>query len=117
MTHADRELLALAAKAAGKTRGEWDAVWLRDLGHNISGAMLWNPIEDDGASRRLQVSLRIDIEFCEDESGEAVQALSICPHTYQVVGQRIVLAPGLDPGEAVRRTVLGVAAEIGKAMP
>ncbi|HEY6021520.1 MAG TPA: hypothetical protein VIY48_16930 [Candidatus Paceibacterota bacterium] len=45
----DRELLELAAKAAGIRLG------VNDLGHffNFDSAMLWNPLNDDGDALRM----------------------------------------------------------------
>lgn len=61
----DRELLELAAKAAGiegeikKTFGGWPCV-MRKNGH------AWQPMHDDGDALRLAVDLDFDIELTED---------------------------------------------------
>lgn len=49
----DRELLELAAKAAGVDYKGWDREWT------------WNPLTDDGDALRLAVKLRIDV--CSDD--------------------------------------------------
>ena len=60
----DRELLELAARAAGIT-GEWC-----DCADCIAGILtlgvdggVWNPLTDDGDALRLAVRLRINLEF------------------------------------------------------
>jgi hypothetical protein len=57
MTTPDRELLELAAKAAGiKTslHKETDSLW-------IDGPRVWNPLTDDGDALRLAVKLGIGL--------------------------------------------------------
>lgn len=65
----DRELLAFAAKAAGKTRGEWDYDWLRELGHEIARDMLWNPLTNNGDAMWLAVKLPgMDLQYMISEA-------------------------------------------------
>lgn len=104
-TPTDRELIEFAAKAAGKTRGEWDYDWLVGLGHEISRDMLWNPLVDDGAAMRLGVQLGLFFRYMTDRSD---------------LFQRFYLEEldrDLRPSEATRRAVTRVAYEIGKDMP
>ena len=104
----DRELLELAAKAAGLRVRTWD-------GH--SGAMcaidddrhglMWMPLTDDGDALRLAVKLglMIDIQnkitatsvWTTDESGSA----------------DFDAAHGKDPYAATRRAIVRAAAEAG----
>lgn len=81
--------------------------------------MNWNPLTDDGDSRRLQVALSIDLRFgVSDLYGPYAHARTevrrgdfIDFHEgYQWVG----LHP--DANAAVRRAVLEVAAAIGQSM-
>ena len=72
----DRELLELAAKAAGYTTNHpWnaerltmnppvDALVVQDANGLVHTA--WNPLTDDGAALRLAVDLDFDIELTED---------------------------------------------------
>ena len=65
----DRELLELAAKAAGirtVTRQYCDllGVAVKEPGTWVIGR--WNPLEDDGDALRLAVKLRIDLDFDTD---------------------------------------------------
>ena len=90
----DRELLELAAKAAG-IKGE--ALYTECLGAWISKQNLsvWSPLTDDGDALRLAVALN---EFEPYRSNG---------------GWRI--SPG-DNLESARRAIVRAAAEIGKAM-
>ena len=100
----DKELLELAAKAAG-VKALWspDGV-LRDCtnGHpaqNIYSAPPWNPLTDDGNALRLAVKLN----------------LTVCsgPVYSYVVGCTQEPNNG-DPYAATRRAIVRAAAEIGK---
>ncbi len=58
----DRELLELAAKAAG-IGGAW-----REYGYSQEGWLdadgnFWNPLTDDGAALRLAVKLQLDLSL------------------------------------------------------
>lgn len=106
----DRELLELAAKAAGI---EVDAV-VNDGVPNRFGGGYWNPLTDDGDALRLAVKLgmncalippSIENSFCEiaaffDDAGwPSVRAHE--PH-------------GDDPYAATRRAIVRAAAAIGE---
>lgn len=91
----DRELLELAAKAAGLSGlGTWDDKWgcLTDY-----EGWTFDPLNDDGDALRLAVKLRIN-----------------------VVPEYVYEGPWLDGGSlrdpyaATRRTIVRVAAEIGR---
>lgn len=99
----DRELLELAAKAAGY---DLYATW-SEFGHfegfrigSINGDA-WNAITDDGDALRLLVALREDL---------ALDAASM-------LGCGNFAAWKADPNAATRRAIVRAAAEIGKAMP
>lgn len=100
----DRELLELAAKAAGYR--EWEYC---ERGHEpslyVDGHGFWAPLHDDGDALRLAVNLRIRIAG---------------------MGQRACAFTGLqefwekeesDLYAATRRAIVRAAAEIGRAMP
>lgn len=97
----DRELLELAAKAAG-IKGE--TMFVEELGAwlVLPDFKEWSPITDDGDALRLAVSLQIDIDFPEDGVVFADGNWS------EFVGQ--------DRCAATRRAIVRAAAEIGKAM-
>lgn len=112
----DREMLELAAKAAGYAGGEYcelvggsPALFIKDahLG-------MWAPLTDDGDALRLAVKLRLDLHF-ENQSdwiGEIVEAMG--PENSE--GARLCKATPLfeDPYAAVRLAIVRAAAAIGE---
>lgn len=121
----DRELLELAAKAAGfgsphKTTGKLQFCWTESeyppksgkhgalwnfVGH-METAELWNPLADDGDALRLAVALGINV-FVLLAAG-----ISECRRLpYQSKHRH-----GGDPKAATRRAITLCAAEIGKDM-
>lgn len=116
----DRELLEMAAKAAG-LECEWD-----DDGETLVRAIPWrnyvnyepwSPLTDDGDALRLAVKLGIERIFvlrldpngvCVDSSQEP-QTVPVFEHAlYSVV---------FDQYAATRRAIVRAAAKIGRAMP
>jgi hypothetical protein len=114
----DRELLELAAKAAGMNvfTGEWPEGqdgWFFCMQHGLPGMHFapadnrahsvgpWRPLTDDGDALRLAVKLRIDVEWASenvvfaDNDSEPAEA---------------------DPYAATRRAIVRAAAEVGKGM-
>lgn len=105
----DRELLELAAKAAGYKLSFYNgyAVNVTDFhpAQNVHGAKQWNPLTDDGDALRLAVKLGIEVAARHDQS----RADSI--------GLPVVYEPHCeDPYAATRRAIVRAAAEIGKEM-
>lgn len=103
----DRELLELAAKAAGidgSYAKDYKSIATRRdyLGVVMS---VWNPLQEDGDALRLAVKLKIQITLF----GGFVQAVEGC--TVVTEDMRID-----DPYTATRRAIVRVAAEIGKGM-
>jgi hypothetical protein len=98
----DRELLELAAKAAGISP-KWIDNW-RDVqaGFYVS-SNTWNPLESDGDALRLAVKLHLT---CRHFMGETV-AQSTVPG-----GPSVYITDTCH-----RRAIVRAAAEIGKAMP
>lgn len=106
----DRELLELAAKAAGIEISEWvdgepmkregDAYWM------------WNPLADDCDALRLAVLLGIDPMFnvFDSENRRCVSCTYPVPRDYLSVTEPY----GDDPYAATRRAIVRAAAEIGK---
>lgn len=100
----DRELLELAAKAAGINlhyadddgRFPYDGVTQKD----------WNPLTDDGDALRLAVKLKFLVDVCLDQS-EAGNS----DGPYQCE-----LHQNSDAYVATRRAIVRAAAEIGKTM-
>ena len=104
----DRELLELAAKAAGWESWDWledDAlnVYAKDGRHDV-----FEPLTDDGDALRLAVKLWLTVQVDDEDC-----------RTYVVgsTGQCIGTEPhGDDPDAATRRAIVQAAAEIGRAM-
>jgi hypothetical protein len=120
----DRELLELAAKAAGISGKYVVDAWINvtecgfDLATGIEamGHGVWNPLTDDGDALRLAVKLRLDIEFHSDRIGNAVTAIN-----YELAAsknqQGAAEVDGEDLAAATRRAIVRAAAEIGRASP
>ena len=107
----DRELLELAAKAAGinifdwtpgghpTTNGSWDAIW--------------NPLTDDGDALRLAVALGLNIyPLARTATGRACSAVGTGSH-----GRLSEVGDPNDAMAATRRAITRAAAEIGRSMP
>ncbi|HEJ6422180.1 TPA: hypothetical protein SL867_005050 [Pseudomonas aeruginosa] len=97
----DRELLELAARAAGyKLSWSYDnhCCWINEMRHDFD--VTWNPLTDDGDALRLAVSTRLHKRLHEILTGPAYRA------------------DALSYGEqcATRRAITRAAAEIGKSM-
>ena len=102
----DRELLELAAKAAGELRGEW----IGNAAYFDGVLSRWNPLTDDGDALRLAV--KVGMEFAADD--EATH----CAFAYARVrgaGDSHIFEPVVDdPCKAMRRAIVRAAAEIGR---
>lgn len=122
----DRELLELAAKAAGiDTSHKWNADRMEMIPPVISlvayrdGSLMstgWNPLEDDGDALRLAVALQLTVWNEHISAGAAY-----------CTGRDDCVYPEVDSGTsedfllpedyvATRRAIVLAAAEIGKAM-
>ena len=115
----DKELLELAAKAAGYVIDEHSRngslwAWVYPVGSLPEGngdmpIFKWSPINDDGDALRLAVKLKIAVTYPEDESCVRVWygSMEIGPLCDDL---------GNDPYAATRRAITRAAAEIGKAI-
>ena len=99
----DRELLELAAKAAGRI--DWDhAPHIKsDEGDTRPW---WNPLTDDGDALRLAVRLRLEIDI--HHTGIAI----LTPNGINVL---VGAEDEPDANAATRRAIVRAAAEIGRA--
>lgn len=103
---ADRELLELAAKAAGYKFHENDGqLWVY---YDGTGFRIWNPRDDDGDALRLAVKLNICIRTCERHVTAWFDGGSIGVSHFECGGDHYV---------ATRHAILRAAAEVGRAMP
>ena len=121
----DREMLELAAKAAGASglnvriadetgyNGEdkIHAVVLDDSGDRI--VAIWNPLEDDGDALRLAVACQLGISIVGGRAG-LVECVSF-NEMHCFVSSREIADDG-DLMEATRRAITRAAAEIGRGM-
>lgn len=123
----DRELLEMAAKAAG-----YDGVYMsrnscQEQGLEGSEGMsikrmpldggwrYWNPLTDDGDALRLAVKLRIHIEWTSTFSKHKEEWVNTFPKSLGHLSDLTSL--GDDPYAATRRAIVRAASEIGKSMP
>ena len=115
----DRELLVLAAKAAGIEISQWSncqaggfiskgSPYLDSWGDERTRRDFWNPLTDDGDAMRLAVKLELEICFNNQEEGTTVW----CP----AIGDWLPEKHGDDPYAATRRAIVRAAAEIGRTM-
>lgn len=107
-TEKDRELLELAAKAAG-LRVKWEEVhtchWI-ELSQGLA-IKPWNPLHDDGDALRLAVKLGLSV-------GHYQKAVRV----WTTDGQEVCVGESYqdDRDAATRLAIVRAAAEIGKAM-
>ena len=106
----DRELLELAAKAAGVDLGSWckelDAFWKGGRGEST-----WNPLTDYGDALRLAMKLRLCVKF--DFDRVVVTALDRPVGTTEFLYEK---PKSTYPLAATRRAIVRAAAEIGRNM-
>ena len=113
----DRELLELAAKAAGIEIGWIDPVWNNPEAApyiHLPRGELWNPLTDDGDALRLAVKLRISLMLAETPPGNPEVIYCLTHHTG--FEWRTAKALHGDPYAAARRAIVRTAAEIGRSM-
>jgi hypothetical protein len=113
----DRELLELAAKAAGIKLRRWNAThacYEPDGYSNIAPIGLWNPILNDGDALRLAVKLSMDTD-----DGLSIHLADSEDRNTVVSKSKVYVREDVDsdPYAATRRAIVRAAAEIGKAMP
>ncbi len=96
----DRELLEMAAKAAG-----YDVTWLKDSQFIHDGDDWWDPLTDDGDALRLAVKLRMQV---------SVTTESCRAETLPVLGVRV---NDKDELAATRRAIVMAAANAWNDKP
>ena len=108
----DRELLELAAKAAGVGLISWTNIY--DACDEIGGRFItqprgepWNPLADDGDALRLAVRLGLEVIT---SGAQVVQAVDYVSKAYGEAKR------GNDPYASTRLAIVRAAAAIGKAM-
>lgn len=114
----DRELLELAAKAAGLKHvdysgidydGRLGIVLVDEIGRHCSD---WNPLADDGDALRLAADLSIDVMFAKEihpmHAHKVVSAFTSDNQRFDELMH--------DKMRATRRAIVRAAAEIGRNM-
>ena len=108
----DRELLELAAKAAG-VEGAYRAQYAGDkeYGGFWHSGVCWNPLTDDGDALRLAVKLKLTVQQNE-------MSVYVFTHngTTPYAETNEVHRNEIDPYAATRRAIVRAAAEIGRGM-
>ena len=110
----DKELLKLAAKAAGielsgGDHGDILRVYFTDPHNGLRRYTEWNPLEDDGDAFRLAVKLQIHFARYDNY-------ISACPLEQPDDEQTEWNSPHKSQNEAARRAIVRAASEIGKNM-
>lgn len=116
----DRDLLVLAAKAAGirVIRSRLSDPMFRDFLVDIpcprenSIYSKWNPLTDDGDSLRLAVKLRLDLMFDVVPCSALAQCLSDDHNGVSVIEVNPAGAGAAGAGVATRRAIVLAAAEL-----
>ncbi len=118
----DRELLELAAKAAGmevdglacKAIVQIDDELALLVRNSLGGNSIWNPLRNDGDALRLAVKTGIKIEM-HTSWVYARAVIPKDPHPWREITEGWAITK--EPYAATRRAIVRAAAEIGKAMP
>jgi hypothetical protein len=113
----DRELLELAAKAAGDIEV---LSYHHQKGIQIGTGALrwvqyWNPLTDDGEALRLAVQLKLEIYHAWDEVTQACVGFPKPGKHRQDISYVIESYDQSSIESATRRAIVRAAAEIGKA--
>jgi hypothetical protein len=104
----DREMLELAARAAGiVVTDDMRELWLH------VGSSAWNPLTDDGDALRLAVKL--ELILCIRREG-VTDATMRAPRTGMTPYLSFLEQHKDDPYAATRRAIVRAAAEIGRQM-
>lgn len=106
----DRELLELAAKAAGKPLRELDDLYDRWESDPVQIQRGWNPLEHDGDALRLAVKLRLDV--LQNPMGQTACCIVTGDDAQECEVFEDYNAD--DPYAATRRAIVRAAAEIGR---
>lgn len=112
----DRELLELAAKAAGLKNYRYypaeDGLHACiEFDDEDDCRVVWMPLFDDGDALRLAVKLHLSVEIWA-ASSRYNQGVTIVDHD----DGSIAFPHDSDPYESTRRAIVNTAAEIAKAM-
>lgn len=111
MIETDKELLMLAAKAAGIHDANWVAEKACIETLTLPGLRcFWNPLTYDGDALRLAVKLQMNIAREKDQETGFIDVVVISHFEIRNVEE----PEGDDPYVTTRRAIVRAAAEIGK---
>jgi hypothetical protein len=113
MKQPTREDYELAAKAAGFSTFKVSNDW-HDKGRYIVNDNYWQPLDDDGDSRRLQVAIGANLVFvdvCNSVFAEYPQKLGCF-----LAKEATFADHNNDKYEAARHAVFELAVEVGRGM-
>lgn len=115
----DRELLVLAAKAAGLDVGwKMNECSGSEMAYIHPGSYMpqhWNPLTDDGDALRLAVKLQLWLRYRDDNSVNACWYDAKGFFGGNVTEEIGSLRNGDEPNAATRRAIVRAAATIGKS--
>lgn len=112
----DRELLEMAALAAGIQIATWSNAQAGGFQTQESASgRFWNPLNDNADALRLAMSLELGV-VCKRESDPHEKNRSVVTDPYRVGQLRIVEPHNCDPEAATRRAIVRAAAEIGRTI-
>ena len=112
----DRELLELAANAAGLSHRAWNDFWGGFYVPREDGTWdndEWNPLTDDGDALRLMVRLRLEPRFLDNSHSNGSEPSRVTLNNVAGIVENI----DADSYAATRRAIVRAAAEIGRQMP
>ncbi len=127
MNATDKELLEMAARAAGykvRWHERWDC-FVHVEPHNIDNPptlagqrQVWLPLTDDGDALRLAVQMSLRVECYTGVKIHPKYGESNITDVYSAKYESIALSESHngDPCSATRRAIVRAAAEIGKSM-
>lgn len=105
----DKELLELAAKAAGINQGcRWSEITKTWIGDDSTTNEFWNPLTSDGDALRLAVKLGMQMYIWQPNDGIGAHYTEINRYAKEKHGD--------SPYAATRRAIVRAAAEIGRNM-
>ena len=113
----DRELLELAAKAAGMA-GRWDEKddgwFVPRVGGGWASLIRWNPLESNSQAFELMVKCNLFVFHSWTYTDGVPLANVVVDNAEQTVPSGEI--KGDDPYAATRRAIVRAAAEIGRSM-
>lgn len=118
MADQDREMLELAAKAAGLHANQWaepDTLlpgkggWVQFVGYGR--ASVWNPLTDDGDCARMEAALQIDVLWIEGQvfarRPDSKFAVELFGNDHQAARRRASTRAAAEHGRRMKEAVNG----------